>query len=320
MKIKLTFTFLFVLCTIGLLMRTTRAEDVSLGVQIQAETVYVACCEYGRYIDTEIKITFLSGPGSLKSASLDLSTDLHNGVYFDLQHENGRFVSGVGVTAQDIRVDFASPTLLNIQFSEGSFTAGDSLLLAVNIEQDDRGPGDTFTADLFNGGSGSVRLAEVPPDPRSHQTAVGIVAFSFGATVAAEARGSTTPPQAPFPNTVSNGDFTMRPSGNCAGEPSSCPTGDGSNDLTTWTFNFNNDVGLSDFIDNFKKAGQLSSVKLILQLTPKPGGFSTDDVRIQGLPVIELANAVPNFENIRIGVLTTIEIELLNFYTSNKLK
>jgi len=154
-------------------------------------------------------------------------------------------------------------------------------------------------------------------------TAVGWVPqFAFGATIAAEAAGSTTPPQAPFPNTVSNGDFTISPTSDCTADSDTCRiTGDGINDFTTWTFDFSNTLGVSDFIEDFEKSGKLSSAKLTLQLTPKVTGFSTDDIRIDktGLTIIELVDAVPNFNDIQIGVLTNIEIQLLNFYTSDEI-
>jgi len=94
--------------------------------------------------------------------------------------------------------------------------------------------------------------------------------------------------------------------------------GDGHNDRTSWVFNFQNDHNYVPFLSE-----TLVSAYLTLKLTPKNSLVTTDGVRLDGLDCIggaseclpsNVFNLVPLFQ------LTTVQIELLDYYTSSQIR
>lgn len=129
---------------------------------------------------------------------------------------------------------------------------------------------------------------------------------SFAALISAEAIGTYPSPVLPFPNTLTNGDFTISPIPTCP-MALSCTTGDGINEITEWAFDFSGAANLSEVRDR----NPISAI-LTLTLTPRDHAVSTDSVRIVGLPPIE----TPIIQSLPVGTFatTTVTIELLDFY------
>ncbi len=125
-------------------------------------------------------------------------------------------------------------------------------------------------------------------------------------TITAEANGflAFEPGIDCFP--VPNGSFTV----SCT-DPQSANTftGDGIDDVTTWTFAFTGDAGFPAFKDC---VGPLTSAGLTLTLTPRGPQLDTDTVGITGVggipaPGVEtLYNAAPN------GLTRTITVDFLD--------
>ena len=99
---------------------------------------------------------------------------------------------------------------------------------------------------------------------------------------------------------MTSGAFTYLPT------PTGGTIGDGSNEGVEWSFNFTGDPGYPTFL------GPLASAHLTLTLKPTNTGITTDIVRILGLPFI----TTPLIQNLAVGVTSTIDFDLLNFYTS----
>ncbi len=126
-------------------------------------------------------------------------------------------------------------------------------------------------------------------------------------TITATASGNPIPRIAPFPEQLRNGDFLISPHGGCTA--GSCPdTGDGIDEDTSWTFDFNGDPSFPFF----SPLAPLSSALLTLTLAPKDGLIKTDFVRIETLSRIE----DPAIRTLSVGVTRTIDLELLRFYSS----
>ena len=126
-------------------------------------------------------------------------------------------------------------------------------------------------------------------------------------TITATATGSLNPALAPPNQTVQNGDLLI------AANLLARVTGDGIDELNTWTFDFTSDP-------SYPVAGPLLSAKLTLTLKPGNGGIATDLVGITdpaftsfipGGPVI-----TPVIQGLPVGVVSTVTIQLLNNYTS----
>jgi hypothetical protein len=97
-------------------------------------------------------------------------------------------------------------------------------------------------------------------------------------TISATASGSLAPMPVHFPQTLTNGGFLIE--GSDIGP--AVVVGDGNDERTTWTFDFNSDPSLI-LLDPFRG---LISALLKLVLTPHNTGVSTDLVFVQGLPAV----------------------------------
>jgi len=86
--------------------------------------------------------------------------------------------------------------------------------------------------------------------------------------------------------------------------------GNGIDEYTTWVFDFTSDTDYGAF----SATDTLTSAWLTLTLTPKTGLITTDSMRINGLPVI-----TDIIQSLAVGVTTTIEFELLTYYTSDQI-
>jgi hypothetical protein len=130
------------------------------------------------------------------------------------------------------------------------------------------------------------------------------------ATISAEATGSETPElteNADLDDTVTNGDFTITriPAG------INNTLGDGIDEATTWDFDFNDDPNF----DNFPSTS-LAFARLELTLIPQSTLVVFDVIRIEGLDDI---SSPPQFQNLPVDEPTTVQIDLLDFYTSDEI-
>jgi hypothetical protein len=125
----------------------------------------------------------------------------------------------------------------------------------------------------------------------------------------AEAIGSPTPDQlqdASLEDTITNGDFVIR-----RAEGENTTLGDGIDEQTTWTFDFSEDPDFAVF----PTADSLASARLTLTLTPTSPLITFGTVKIEGLSGISPAQ----FRNLPINTTSTIQLELLDFYTSERI-
>ena len=126
----------------------------------------------------------------------------------------------------------------------------------------------------------------------------------------AEAIGSPTPDRlqdASLEETITNGDFVIRRSA----EGGNTTLGDGIDEQTTWTFGFSEDPDFAVF----PTADSLASARLTLTLTPTSPLITFGTVKIEGLSGISPAQ----FRNLPINTTSTIQLELLDFYTSERI-
>jgi hypothetical protein len=126
----------------------------------------------------------------------------------------------------------------------------------------------------------------------------------------AEAIGSPTPDRlrdASLEDTITNGDFVIRRSA----EGENTTLGDGIDEQTTWTFDFSEDPDFAVF----PTADSLVSARLTLTLTPTSPLITFDTVKIEGLSGISPAQ----FQNLPIDTASIIQLELLDFYTSERI-
>ena len=119
---------------------------------------------------------------------------------------------------------------------------------------------------------------------------------------------TSTPALARYPNDVRNGDFIISPNPALSASPGAL-TGDGVDEVTTWTFNFSHRPKSAI---GFPNSSPLQSALLTLTLTPRHALISTDVVRIRGLSPID----TPIIQGLTVNVTSTVEIELLDFYAS----
>lgn len=125
----------------------------------------------------------------------------------------------------------------------------------------------------------------------------------------AEAIGSPTPDQlqdASLEDTITNGDFVIR-----RAEGENTTLGDGIDEQTTWTFDFSEDPDFAVF----PTADSLASARLTLTLTPTSPLITFGTVKIEGLFGVSPAQ----FQNLPINTPSTIQLELLDFYTSERI-
>jgi hypothetical protein len=120
--------------------------------------------------------------------------------------------------------------------------------------------------------------------------------------ITASATGSTVPGTAIFPATVTNGDFTIGGVNDCM------DVGDGIDEITSWAFDFTGDPDFSTFAP-----AEISSAKLMLQLTLMDPLYTTDIVKIDSLSFV----APPELYSLAMNVNGTVEIDLLDYYASS---
>lgn len=137
-------------------------------------------------------------------------------------------------------------------------------------------------------------------------TAIAIPAEAIAATISSTAQGSFSPGIGTFPDPLINGDFTITPLANAPNGR----VGNGSDEITTWDFDFTNDRNFSDFSTADE---DLSSALLTLTLR---SGFhiASDMFKIVGLSPIEDIDAFQNLGRRTIGTFT---FDLLDYYSSS---
>ena len=148
---------------------------------------------------------------------------------------------------------------------------------------------------------------------------------TYASLITATATGSVTPPQGAWPQDISilNGDFVIWSNQKVP------PVGDGVDEGTTWTFDFTADPNFS----TFSTSVPLDSALLTLTLTPRAVDITTDAVFIGGfywvpdpldparynvdwgLPKIN----TPLIQSLPVNVTSTVQLELLDFYTSDEI-
>lgn len=117
-------------------------------------------------------------------------------------------------------------------------------------------------------------------------------------TITTVVSGSLVPPTGTYPNAVKNGDFTI------TGNPGAVAIGEGVDEETRWTFDFNADPAYS-FFDT---AQGLTSAILTLTLTPRDSLITTDLVRID---LAGFGNITGPIQVLPVNVTNTIHIDLL---------
>jgi hypothetical protein len=128
--------------------------------------------------------------------------------------------------------------------------------------------------------------------------------------ISAEAIGSPTPDRlrdASLEDTITNGDFVIRQSA----EGDNTTLADSIDEQTTWTFDFSEDPDSAVF----STADSLASARLTLTLTPTSPLTTFDTIKIEGLSGVSPAQ----FQNLPVDTATTIQLELLDFYTSERI-
>lgn len=127
-------------------------------------------------------------------------------------------------------------------------------------------------------------------------------------TIFAEVTGSEDPEvieNATPTDTITNGDFVIARTS----EGNNTTLGDGIDEATTWTFDFSGDPNF----DNFPNTS-LAFARLEMNLTPKTTLAALDVVRIEGLTDI---TSPPEFSGLEADTLTTVQIDLLEYYSSD---
>jgi hypothetical protein len=127
---------------------------------------------------------------------------------------------------------------------------------------------------------------------------------TMAVTITANVTGSSTPPTAVFPESVTNGDFLLN------GNHISTLVGDGIDDVTTWNFDFTKDPNFR----SFSLMESLTSAPLTLTLAPKDGLIVTDAVRVGDLPLITTPIQI-----LSVGETATITLNLLDYYSSSQI-
>lgn len=136
-------------------------------------------------------------------------------------------------------------------------------------------------------------------------TAAVIPAEARAATISATASGSLLPEFGTFPDPLVNGDFTITPLQNAPNGR----VGNGSDEITTWDFDFSNDPDFS----TLSSGDELTSA--LLTLTLRSGwDIASDSFKIVGLPDIGNIEAFQNLGRRTVGTFT---FDLLDYYSSN---
>ncbi|WP_143301662.1 hypothetical protein, partial [Candidatus Entotheonella palauensis] len=106
----------------------------------------------------------------------------------------------------------------------------------------------------------------------------------------------------------------------CSRQCGNIRVGSGHDEETEWDFVFSNVSTLTACLesDTLLCDKILRSAKLMLNLTPRSRGVSTDRVWIQGLEVIE-SSVIQERPVLRRGSTTPVELELLGFYSASNI-
>ncbi|MCY1073813.1 CARDB domain-containing protein [Archangium lansingense] len=118
-------------------------------------------------------------------------------------------------------------------------------------------------------------------------------------TITATASGSLTPPTGNFPDSVENGDFVITGTG-----PGAIVIGEGTEEETRWTFDFNADPAFQFFT----QAQGLTSAVLTLTLTPRDPLVTTDMVVLDAPGFNPISGPIVTLP---VNVTSTIQIDLL---------
>jgi hypothetical protein len=127
-------------------------------------------------------------------------------------------------------------------------------------------------------------------------------------TIFAKAEGGANPQvieNATLEDTLENGDFVIAR----ASEGNNTILGDGIDETTTWTFDYSDDSNFDSF-----PSTPLAFARLDLTLTPKSTLIVFDILRIEGLTDI---TSPPEFEGLPTDTATTVQIDLLEYYSSD---
>jgi hypothetical protein len=135
---------------------------------------------------------------------------------------------------------------------------------------------------------------------------VGAAARAEAGLIIAQAVGSPSPTTAPVPTPVINGDFTIAQPTVVSGND---VVGDGINEGTTWTLDFNPGYA------SFDATTPLTSALLTLTLTPGEAFVSSDTFAIATLPSIN----APAVQGVSVGSTQTVQVQLLDYYTSSQI-
>lgn len=126
-------------------------------------------------------------------------------------------------------------------------------------------------------------------------------------TIVADANGSTSLNTTYYPNSLTNGDFTIY---SISGGPPANLIGDGLDEHTTWDFDFTSDASYDQFISE-ATTSDLISAYLTLTITPWHYLITTDSVSIEGLDLI-----TEQIQTLSVGQSQTITIELTDYYSA----
>ncbi len=182
----------------------------------------------------------------------------------------------------------ASPILdstMTQWMSETKFIAGQFHWVVLNDSVVDAGGGDPLTDFYWSGGRGFFI------DFTAHQYWIS-------------AGGDSDP--GPGPGGMINGDFQILSLGN----PSD-PAGDGLDEQTTWVLDFTDNPNFSRITAGLP----LTSAVLTLRLTAADAGIADDLIQIDGLGPI----AVAAIQGLTPGATATIQLELLDYYSSERI-
>ena len=148
--------------------------------------------------------------------------------------------------------------------------------------------------------------------------AAATVTVSSAAVITSTVTGAVAPVTQNFPNTVTNGGFTI------TGNALAPIVGDGIDDTTYWNFNFNG-AGLASFI----AGGPITSAILTLTVTPRQSGVLDDRVYIGNatggfIPAanpafIGVQNTIPTLASLPLNATATVTANLVNFYSPAEL-
>lgn len=132
----------------------------------------------------------------------------------------------------------------------------------------------------------------------------------FTDVIRATAKGSMNPPVEPIGTVVTNGNFTITD----VGGTTNTGTGDGIDEITTWTFDFTGDPQF----DAFNPLVPFISAPLTVELTRRGDLFFTDTIGIDVEGLSAITDFFPRFV-IQKNATKRYHLNLLDFYTPTDL-